>query len=72
MGDTMTYQKLKACPRCGNGSLGIYSYENGWKHVECSRCNYLGPGKGTIAQAIKSHNERIATLKEPAAASLTD
>ena len=50
----MTYQKMKPCPRC-DGDVSVYSYDGGWKHVECDKCGYFGPGEGSIKQAIKSH-----------------
>ena len=54
----MTYPKIAACPRCGcpGDELAVYTYDNGWKHVECDRCHYLGPGAGRILHAIKDHN----------------
>lgn len=59
-----TYPKIKPCPKCGTDEhLSIYGYENGWRHVECDKCQYLGPGEGNIRQAIKSHNEKCAALK---------
>ena len=51
----MTYPKMKPCPRCGDDVV-VYTYESGWRHVECLKCNYLGPGEGSIAAAIKAHN----------------
>jgi len=55
----MTYPKIKPCPICDPvDQMDVYSYENGWKHVECDRCFYLGPGEGRILQAIRSHNSR--------------
>lgn len=55
----MTNPKMKPCPRCGSDeSLAVYSYDNGTRHVECNSCWYLGPGEGSIRQAIKSHNEK--------------
>lgn len=56
----MSYQKLKPCPNCETDAhLDVFTYDNGWRHVECLKCNYLGPGEGNIRQAIKSYNERI-------------
>jgi Zn ribbon nucleic-acid-binding protein len=56
----MTNPKPKPCPKCGTTvRLAVYSYESGWKHVECDECHYLGPGEGSIRTAIKSHNERV-------------
>lgn len=55
----MSYQKLKPCPNCRDDEhLSIFAYENGCRHVECTKCNYLGPGEGNIREAIKSHNAR--------------
>ena len=35
----MTYPKLKPCPQCGELDwLEIYTYESGWKFVECDKC----------------------------------
>lgn len=54
----MTAPKIKPCPKCGTDEfIGVYSYENGWKHVECDKCFYLGPGEGSKLSAIKSHNK---------------
>ena len=56
-----TNPKIKPCPRCGTtDDISVYSYENGWKHVECDKCHYLGPGEGSVRQAIKSHNANVA------------
>ena len=53
--------KMAPCPKCGKDELlAVYAYECGVKHVECNGCWYLGPGEGSIRQAIKSHNERCA------------
>lgn len=58
----MTYPKMKPCPICGQAdTLEVYKYENGWQHVECdlNACGYMGPGEGSILQAIRSHNEAV-------------
>lgn len=61
-----TNPKIKPCPKCGETGLAVYSYEQsgGTKHVECDKCHYLGPGEGSVRQAIKSHNEKsvLATV----------
>ena len=55
----MTYPKIKPCPICDQiDEIGVYTYEHGWKHVECDRCFYLGPGEGRIRDAIRSHNAK--------------
>jgi len=55
----VTNPKMKPCPKCGSTeNLTIYTYDYGWKHVECVACDYLGPGEGSIRQAIKSYNAR--------------
>lgn len=60
----MTYPKLKPCDRCqSSDDLEINKYEHGWVHVECVVCNYLGPGEGSILQAIRAHNS--AATKPP-------
>jgi uncharacterized metal-binding protein (TIGR02443 family) len=54
-----TNPKMKPCPKCKNDdNLAVYTYDNGWRHVECIKCNYLGPGEGSVRAAIKSHNVR--------------
>lgn len=53
-----TNPKMLPCGRCGNEAVAVYEYD-GVKHVECDRCHYLGPGEGSIRQAIKSHNEQM-------------
>jgi len=55
--------------------MAVYAYESGWRHVECNMCFYLGPGEGSIREAIKSHNTeqqrakrlRDALIKMPGA-----
>lgn len=55
-----TRQRMKPCPNCKTDeNLAIYTYESGWRHVECDKCYYLGPGEGSINAAVKSHNEKI-------------
>jgi uncharacterized metal-binding protein (TIGR02443 family) len=50
---------MNPCPKCGvDDDLTVYTYDNGWRHVECLKCNYLGPGEGSIKAAIKSHNAK--------------
>ncbi len=52
--------KLAHCPNCKTDEhLTIYKYESGWQHIECSNCNYLGPGEGKKAQAVQSHNQQF-------------
>ncbi len=53
----MTTPKMKPCPTCKDtDNLNVFTYDSGWRHVECVKCNYLGPGCGTIASAIRRHN----------------
>lgn len=67
-----TNQKILPCPRCGSSDLTVYEYEHGWRHVECNEgfnrpghlCGYLGPGEGSVRQAIKAHNDTIRSQKE--------
>lgn len=60
----MTAPKLKPCPECRTAEhLAIYTYDHGWKHVECDKCNYMGPGDGSKVHAIKSHNARFESLQ---------
>ena len=55
-----TMPKLKVCPNCGTDeNLAVYSYDSGWRHVECVKCNYLGPGEGSKIAAARSHNQRM-------------
>jgi hypothetical protein len=56
----MTCPKIMPCPNCGapGTDLSVYTYENGWRHVVCCECSYLGPGAGNIIQAIRDHNQR--------------
>jgi len=55
----MSRPKIKPCPRCASDDqITVMRYESGWRHVECLRCDYIGPGEGSIIAAIKSHNER--------------
>lgn len=55
-----TNPKMKPCPTCAStDDLAVYTYESGWKHVECDKCNYLGPGEGSVRWAIKSYNAKV-------------
>lgn len=55
-------QKISPCPKCGSADhLAVYAYESAWRYVECDKCHYLGPGAGSVSQAIRSHNERVVT-----------
>ena len=38
--------------------LDIYTYENGWRHVECDKCFALGPGEGSKRDAAARWNKR--------------
>jgi len=57
----MTIRKMNPCPKCGNTNLSIYTYDNGWRHVECDECFYIGPGEGSKAEAVKKHNAEVRT-----------
>lgn len=64
----MALPKLKPCPNCKTDDyLEIYTYERGWRHVECDKCFYLGPGEGSKLQAARSYNARqaLATQERP-------
>lgn len=53
----MSNPKIKPCPNCHDyNRIVVYKYDSGWCHVECTKCNYFGPGEGSIKAAIKSHN----------------
>lgn len=57
----MTYPKIKSCPKCQNGDMGLYGYGE-WGttwHVECDDCHYMGPGDNKL-NAIRRHNEACA------------
>lgn len=57
----MAFRNAKPCPACKTDEhIALYTYDNGWRHVECCKCNYLGPGEGSIKAAIRSHNERAS------------
>jgi Zn ribbon nucleic-acid-binding protein len=56
----MTNPKIKPCPRCRSDEhIVCYNYDSGWRHVECTKCNYLGPGYGSVRAAIKAHNATL-------------
>jgi Zn ribbon nucleic-acid-binding protein len=56
----MSESKMRPCPNCKSGeNLEVYKYDNGWRHVECNKCHYLGPGEGSIQGAIRAHNARV-------------
>lgn len=57
--------KLAPCPNCKtDDNLAVYKYDSGWQHVECDKCFYLGPGEGTKAQAMTSHNQQFIFAHE--------
>lgn len=57
--------KIAPCPNCHNTDyLAVYTYDSGWRHVECDCCGYLGPGEGSKKAAISEHNKRVALTKE--------
>lgn len=63
--------KMKPCPNCNdNDNLGVWDYD-GNKHVECVKCDYLGPCSGSTRWAIKLYNaerdEQQASSVSPAA-----
>lgn len=64
----MSYPKMRPCPNCKDSdNLNVFNYD-GWRHVECVKCNYLGPGCGSIADAIRHHNndqDARAALSSP-------
>lgn len=61
----MSNPKIKPCPQCGDADLFVYAYDNGWRHVECDTCFYLGPGEGSIRASIKSHNALATVSSSP-------
>lgn len=62
----MSHQKLEPCPNCNapGDDLTVYTYDNGWRHVECDGCYYLGPGAGNKRQAIQIHNDRARERRQ--------
>ena len=57
----MTAPKIKPCPNCKTDEyLAVYTYDSGWRHVECDQCYYLGPGEGSKLAAIKEYNKRLS------------
>jgi Zn ribbon nucleic-acid-binding protein len=58
-------EELLPCPTCKTADyLGVYKYENGWLHIECDKCFYMGEGFGNKKQAIKAWNTRFKEEKE--------
>lgn len=55
----MSNQKIEPCQKCSSNDVTVYKYDSGWRHVECDECFYLGPGEGSIREAIRSHNRPI-------------
>lgn len=58
-GNYMSNPKIKPCPKCGSEDMSVWTYDSGWKYVECdsgTNCWYRGPGEGSVRQAIRSHN----------------
>ena len=63
----MSYPKIKPCPTCKTSdNVAVWTYELpgtftlGNRYVECVKCDYRGPGEGSILAAIRSHNARVA------------
>lgn len=53
----MAYPKMRPCPNCKDGAnLNVFNYD-GWRHVECVMCNYLGPGCSSFTSAIRHYND---------------
>lgn len=64
----MTIPKMLPCPTCKTVEyLAVYEYEHGWKHVECDKCHFLGPGEGSKLWAVRSYNERARAALQPPA-----
>lgn len=58
----MTNQKPQPCPTCQNGdNVTVYKYDSGRCHVECIKCNYLGPSESSVGAAIRSHNVAVTS-----------
>lgn len=59
MSGTVKDNLIAACPNCKTDEhIAVYEYGAGNHHVECVKCNYLGPGQNSKRAAIKSHNAR--------------
>jgi len=55
----MSAPKMKACPNCKTDAhLAVFTYDHGWRHVECEECKYMGPGERNAIQAIRAHNAK--------------
>ena len=55
----MTIPKMKPCAKCQtDAGLAVFKYDHGGQHVECVRCNYLGPCAGSVLWAVRLHNKR--------------
>lgn len=53
----MSLPKIQPCPDClDGGDPELFTYENGWRHVECLDCDRLGPGEGSQRAAIVAWN----------------
>jgi Zn ribbon nucleic-acid-binding protein len=51
--------RIAACPNCKTDAfIAVYTYDSGWRHVECDKCYYLGPGEGSVLSAIRAHNTK--------------
>lgn len=61
----MTYPRTIDCPKCGadGDTLSVYTYDSGWRYVECDTCWHRSPGEGSILQAIRSHNRTAPEMK---------
>lgn len=63
----MSKKSMLPCPTCNSTEqLVVMKYDSGWRYVECLKCNYLGPGEGSITQAILSHNKKARWKAEKA------
>ena len=70
----MTLPKILPCD-CGANAeewVGLYTYENGWSHVECGKCHKLGPGEGRQVDAVRNWNAERRAKTQAALASATD
>lgn len=60
----MTRPKMKPCPECG-GDVAAWTYESGWRRVECFDCDYIATPAGNLLHAIQHHNANSSAGKDP-------
>lgn len=60
----MANPKVKACVTCESDEhMEAFCYDPHVWHVECLKCNYLGPASGRLRDAIRLHNAKMVEAR---------